>query len=72
GTVALAARSRLAEPALIDGCVGLVVATEGRLLFAVTFVVEAVEGADRITAYDVIAEPERLRQLDLAVLDGMD
>jgi RNA polymerase sigma-70 factor (ECF subfamily) len=64
GTVLLAGRARLAEPALVDGVVGAVVAPGGRLLFAVTFTVED----DRITAYDVIADPDRLRRLNLAVL----
>lgn len=64
GTVVLAGRSNLAELALVDGAVGAVVAPGGRLLFALTFTVEG----DRIAAYDVIADPERLRRLDLAVL----
>ncbi len=64
GTTALAHRSRLAEPALVNGMVGAVVAPRGRLLFALTFTIED----DRITAYDVIADPARLRRLDLAVL----
>ncbi|MEL5953383.1 sigma-70 family RNA polymerase sigma factor [Streptomyces sp. CLV115] len=64
GTVLLAHRSRLAEPALVDGRVGLVVAPGGRLLIAITFTVEK----DRIAAYEVIADPDRLRRLDLAVL----
>ncbi|MEV4758918.1 sigma-70 family RNA polymerase sigma factor [Micromonospora sp. NPDC049559] len=65
GTVALAGRSRFAELALVDGAVGVVVAPRGRLLFALTFTVEG----SRIAGYDVIADPARLRQLDLAVLD---
>lgn len=40
------------------------VAPRGRLLFALTFTIED----DRITKYDVIADPARLRRLDLAVL----
>lgn len=65
GTAALAHRSRLAEPALVNGTVGAVVAPRGRLLFALTFTIES----DRITEYEVIADPARLRRLDLAVLD---
>lgn len=64
GTAALAHRSRLAELALVNGTVGVVVAPRGRLLFALTFTIED----DRITEYDVIADPARLRRLDLAVL----
>ncbi|MFB6712785.1 MULTISPECIES: sigma-70 family RNA polymerase sigma factor [unclassified Streptomyces] len=65
GTAALAQRSRLAELALVDGAVGVVVAPRGRLLFALTFTVEN----DRIASYEVIADPVRLRRLRLAVLD---
>ncbi|MFG2629063.1 sigma-70 family RNA polymerase sigma factor [Streptomyces sp. NPDC048473] len=65
GTAALARRSQLAELALVDGAVGVVVAPRGRLLFALTFTVED----DRIAEYDVIADPARLRRLHLAVLD---
>ncbi|ROQ73954.1 RNA polymerase ECF family sigma subunit [Streptomyces sp. CEV 2-1] len=64
GTAALAHRSQLAELALVNGAVGIVVAPRGRLLFALTFTIED----DRITEYDVIADPARLRRLDLAVL----
>ncbi|MET8948562.1 hypothetical protein ABZX30_34855 [Streptomyces sp. NPDC004542] len=62
--VPLARRSRSAELALVDGRVGLVVAPRGRPAAALTFTVEE----DRITAYEVIADPARLRELDLAVL----
>ncbi|MEU9095564.1 sigma-70 family RNA polymerase sigma factor [Streptomyces sp. NPDC048428] len=64
GTAALAHRSQLAELALVNGTVGVVVAPRGRLLFALTFTVED----DRIAEYDVIADPARLQRLDLAVL----
>ncbi|MFH8633888.1 sigma-70 family RNA polymerase sigma factor [Streptomyces lydicus] len=65
-TVLLARNARFAAPALVDGTVGLVVAPHGRLLFVLTVTTE--DG--RVTAYDVIADPARLRGLDLAVLDG--
>ena len=65
GTVLLAARARHAELALVNGAVGAIVASGGRLLIALTFTVEA----DKIAAYEVIADPVRLRGLDLAVLD---
>jgi RNA polymerase sigma-70 factor (ECF subfamily) len=55
--------ARFAEPALVDGAVGLLVAPRGRLLTAVTFTVSG----DQITGYELIADPARLRQLDLAV-----
>ena len=63
-TLVLGPRARFAEPALVDGTVGVVVAPHGRLVLALTFTVR--DG--RISGYDVIADPGRLRQLDLAVL----
>jgi RNA polymerase sigma-70 factor (ECF subfamily) len=65
GTVLLAARSRFAEPALVDGRVGAVVAPGGRLLLALTFVI----ADDRIVEYEVIADAVRLARLRLAVLN---
>ncbi|MGW7005603.1 sigma-70 family RNA polymerase sigma factor [Streptomyces sp. NPDC054933] len=64
-TVAFGRRSRFAEPALVNGAVGVVVAPRGRLLLALTFTIEG----EKITEYEVIADPARLRLLDLAVLD---
>jgi RNA polymerase sigma factor (sigma-70 family) len=58
-------RSRFTRPALIDGAVGLVVAPLGRLRLALGLTI--VRG--KITEIDIIADPERLDQLDLAVLD---
>jgi RNA polymerase sigma-70 factor (ECF subfamily) len=63
-TLVLGPRARFAEPALVNGVVGVVVAPQGRLLLALTFTVR--DG--RIAGYDVIAEAGRLDQLDLAVL----
>lgn len=67
-TLVLGQRARFAEAALVNGSVGVVVAPHGRLLLVLAFTVE--DG--RITAYDVIADPARLRRLELAVLDGPD
>jgi len=64
GTAALAARARFAETALVGGRAGALVAPRGRLALALTFTI----AGDRITGYEVIAEPARLRELDLAVL----
>ncbi|WPO70722.1 sigma-70 family RNA polymerase sigma factor [Streptomyces sp. KN37] len=63
-TVLLRRNARFAEPALIDGTVGLVVAPCGRLLLALRIRVEG----GRVAAYEVIADRRRLRALDLAVL----
>ncbi|MFI9173857.1 sigma-70 family RNA polymerase sigma factor [Streptomyces lincolnensis] len=64
GTVALRERSRFAALALVDGDAGLVVAPHGRLLLALPVTVR--DG--RITAYDVVADPARLRRIELGVL----
>jgi RNA polymerase sigma-70 factor (ECF subfamily) len=58
-------RARFAQPALVNGAVGVIVAPLGRLLLVITFKVRG----EKIVEIDIIADPERLRQLDLAVLD---
>ncbi|GAA1245211.1 sigma-70 family RNA polymerase sigma factor [Kitasatospora nipponensis] len=63
-TMVLGRRARFAEPVLVNGAVGIVVAPHGRLLLALTLTIEG----DRITAYEVLADPARLRRLELAVL----
>ncbi|MDF3288108.1 sigma-70 family RNA polymerase sigma factor [Streptomyces silvisoli] len=63
-TVVFGRRARFAEPALVNGLVGAVVAPRGRLLLVLTFTTEG----ERITGYEVIADPARLRLLELAVL----
>jgi hypothetical protein len=63
-TLVLGPRARFAEPALVNGAVGVVVAPQGRLLLVLTVMVR--DG--RIAGYDVIADPARLRGLDLGVL----
>jgi RNA polymerase sigma-70 factor (ECF subfamily) len=65
GTLLFGRRARFAEPALVNGTVGVVVAPNGRLTLALAIVLED----DRIVEYDVIAEPTRLKQLHLGVLD---
>ena len=57
--------ARAARPALVNGAVGVVVAPRGRLLMVLDFTIER----GKIVAIDAIADPERLRRLDLAVLD---
>lgn len=56
--------ARFAEPALIDGAVGIVVAPHGRVWLAITVTV----AGDRIASYQLIADPARLRRLDIGVL----
>jgi RNA polymerase sigma factor (sigma-70 family) len=62
---AVRGRARAAQPALVNGAVGVVVAPRGRLLMVLDFTIRA----GKIVAIDAIADPARLRQLDLAVLD---
>jgi hypothetical protein len=56
--------ARYAELALINGSVGIVVAPRGRLLVALAITIEG----EKIAGYELIADPARIRQLDLAVL----
>jgi RNA polymerase sigma-70 factor (ECF subfamily) len=63
-TMIFGRRARFAEPALVNGTIGVVVAPHGRLQLVLTIVVKD----DRIAAYDVIADPARLQRLELAVL----
>ena len=53
-----------ARPALVNGAAGFVVAPEGRLFAVAGFTVA--EG--RIVEIDLLADPERLREIDLTVL----
>jgi RNA polymerase sigma factor (sigma-70 family) len=58
-------RARAARPALVNGAVGVVVAPRGRLLMVLGFTIRG----GKIVEIDAIADPARLRKLDLAVLD---
>jgi RNA polymerase sigma factor (sigma-70 family) len=61
---AVRGRARAAQPVLVNGAVGVIVAPRGRLLMVLDFTIE--DG--KIVAIDAIADPERVRQLDLAML----
>ena len=58
-------RARFARSALVDGSVGIIVAPRGKLLIALRCEV----AAGRIVRMDVIADPDRLGRLGVAVLD---
>jgi RNA polymerase sigma factor (sigma-70 family) len=60
-----AGRARVARPALVNGAVGLVWAQGGRprVVFGLTI------SGGKIVEIDLVAEPDRLRKLDLAILD---
>ncbi|MER6317993.1 sigma-70 family RNA polymerase sigma factor [Streptomyces sp. NPDC001581] len=66
GAMAAMQRARSTQPALVDGVVGLAMAPLGRLFLVLRFTVE--DGL--ITEIDIVAEPERLHGLELAVLDA--
>lgn len=55
------------RPALINGTAGAVVAAGGRVLSVMGFTV----ARGRIVAIDVLMDPERLAEIDLAVLDDV-
>jgi len=58
--------ARFMQPALVDGAVGIVLAPSGKLNRALRFTI-----ADgKIREVEIIVNPERLRKLDLAVLNG--
>jgi RNA polymerase sigma factor (sigma-70 family) len=57
--------SPFVRPALINGAAGVVVAANGRAMFVMAFTVTG----GRIVAIEVLADPDRLRQIDLTVLD---
>jgi RNA polymerase sigma factor (sigma-70 family) len=59
------AGARAAQPALVNGEVGVVVAPRGRLLMVLRFTITN----GKIVQIEAVADPERLRQLDLAILN---
>jgi RNA polymerase sigma factor (sigma-70 family) len=61
-----AGRARAARPALVDGAAAAVWAPGGRPRVVVGFTIA--EG--RIVGIELLADPERLRQLDVTVLNG--
>jgi RNA polymerase sigma-70 factor (ECF subfamily) len=65
GAGASSVRAADSQLALVNGDVGVVFAPAGRLQIVLAFTVSP---ARRITAIDVIADPDRLRRLRLAVL----
>ncbi|WP_031524556.1 sigma-70 family RNA polymerase sigma factor [Streptomyces sp. NRRL F-5123] len=70
GASAAAARVAFTEVALVNGRPGLVMAPAGRLrlVLAFTFAEEPAGGTGLVTAIDVIADPERLREVTITVL----
>jgi len=58
-------RARFAQPALVDGAVGAVWAPGGQPKVVFGFTITS----GKIVGIDLVADPERLRRLDLAILD---
>jgi len=56
--------SRFAQVALVNGTPGILVAPYGRLVLILAFSIRH----GRIVEIDVVADPERLREIDLGVL----
>jgi RNA polymerase sigma-70 factor (ECF subfamily) len=65
GAVVASARAAESRLALVDGSVGIVFAPAGHLRVVLAFTVNETR---RITAIDVIADPDRLRRVSLALL----
>ncbi|MFE0204678.1 sigma-70 family RNA polymerase sigma factor [Streptomyces sp. NPDC058985] len=63
GAMASMARARSAAVVLVDGLAGIATAAHGRLGVVLRF---TFADDDRITGIDVIAEPERLNELDIS------
>lgn len=62
--IALSRGLRFVQPALIDGSVGLILAPRGKLSRALTFTFTNA----KVTRVEVIGDPARLRELDIAML----
>jgi len=66
GAIAFAQAARFAQPALVDGEVGVVLAPGGRLRRVLRFTFMN----DKIAEIEVVADPARLHEFDLAVLNA--
>jgi RNA polymerase sigma factor (sigma-70 family) len=64
GARTFARLARLARPALVNGAAGFVVGQQGRPVSVVGFIVTG----GKIVEIDILADPERLRQIDLSLL----
>jgi RNA polymerase sigma-70 factor (ECF subfamily) len=65
GVLPFARLARLARPALVNGAAGFVVAQRGRPVSVAGFTVSR----GKIVEIDILADPERLRQIDFPVLN---
>nr|WP_244202071.1 sigma-70 family RNA polymerase sigma factor [Streptomyces diastatochromogenes] len=67
GAMAAVARAQFTGVALLDGRFGLVMAPYGRLRVVLAF---TFDDGGRITRIEVVAEPERLREIEIAAAPG--
>ncbi len=65
GAVAYGHMARVVRPALVNGAVGLVMAPQGRLVRALRFTM----ANGKITEIEVIADPARLGELEVSIVD---
>jgi RNA polymerase sigma-70 factor, ECF subfamily len=65
GAVAYGHLAQLAQLASVDGAISVVVAPQGRLVRALRFAF----ANGKITEIEVIASPDRLRELDVSIID---
>jgi RNA polymerase sigma-70 factor (ECF subfamily) len=65
GAVAYGHLARLAQPALVNGAIGIVVAPRGRLVRALRFTI----ANGKITEIEVVGDPARLGELDVSMVD---
>jgi RNA polymerase sigma-70 factor (ECF subfamily) len=65
GAVVYGHLARLTRPALVDGAIGVVVAPQGRLVRAIRFTI----ANGKITELEIIGNPARLGELDVAIVD---
>ena len=63
--VAFGHLARLTRPALVNGAIGVVMAPRGRLVRALRFTI----ANGKITEIEVIGDPARLGELDVAIVD---
>jgi len=61
----ISGRAQASQSALVNGSVGVIAAPRGRLLYVLQFKISH----GKIAEVDLISNPARIRQLDLAVLD---
>ncbi len=64
GAIAFSRLARFVQPALVNGSPGLVVARRGQLSRALSFKIVD----DKIIEFEVIADPKRVRELEVAIL----